>query len=204
MLTRRAFLKTTAATAAIAGSSNGLAALQGKRLESNDIPTLVFADENNPRAAVFANSWSRGSTPVPSTTARDVAGQMGEIDHFCRIHPDGIVFGLTRDSDFFVLEHTAAQRGFSVHYRATHDFRGAVLVHEIDAPQAVALSLNTSLERAGAAWPQMLASALPLIARAQGALTRTRTTVATSYNGADSGYLVSWMLKATTASIDGS
>ncbi len=196
MLTRRAFLKSTVAASAIAGST-GLAALQSKRLESHDIPTLVFADENNLQATLFANTWN-GSAPLPSATARDVAGQMGEIDNFCRTHPDGIVFGLTRDSDFFVLEHTAAQRGFSVHYRATHDFRGAALVHDIDAPHAVALPLSTSLQQARAAWPQMLASALPLIAQAQGTLTRAKTTVAATYNRADSGYLVSWMLKANS------
>lgn len=198
MLTRRAFLKTTVAASALAGST-GLAALHSERLESHGIPTLVFADESNPQATLFANTWN-GSAPLLSATARDVAGQMGEIDNFCRTHPNGIVFGLTRDSDFFVLEHTAGQRGFSVHYRAIHDFRGVALIHEIDAPHAVALPLSTSLQQARAAWPQMLAGALPLIARAEGTLTRAKTTVAATYNGADSGYLVSWMLKANNAS----
>lgn len=196
MLTRRAFLKSTVAASALAGST-GLAALQGDRRQVGELPSLVFTDEIDPQAALFANAWSNGAAPIPAATARDVADQIGEIDRFCQTCPNGIVFGLTRDSDFFVLEHTAAQRGFSVHYRATHDFRGTSLVHQIDAPLSVALPLTASLRQAQTAWPQLLAGALPLIAHAQGAITRANTTVAAAYSGADSGYLLSWMLKVT-------
>lgn len=199
MLTRRAFLKTSVAASAIAGSTS-LGALQSARLNTNDVPTLVFADENNPQATLFSGAWATGSGPMPSSTERDVTGQIAEIESFCNANPNGLVFGLTRDSDFFVLEHTAAQMGFSLHYRGVHDFRETALLHEIDAPHTVALPLAKHLQQAQEAWPQMLAGALPLIAQADGPQTRTKVAVPAVYQPEESGYLMSWMLKANNAS----
>lgn len=204
MLTRRSFLKTTLATGAAVATtgSTAAAALQSARVNTATVPALIFADGNYAQTSEFSATLSQAA-PTPSLSHvdkssidKDVLQQIGKVEEFCKTTPQGVLIGLTRDSDFFILEHTAAQHGFALHYKGVHDFRGEVMRHEISAPDTLAPELAKTLAHAEDAWPQQLARIAPGILEARGEASNAETLAALSYRSDEPGYLVSWILKA--------
>ena len=215
MLTRRTFLKTTlgASTVVATAGSAGVAALQSTLLETNSVPVLVFADGGYEQTLAFSAALSATLPSAPdlnpitnpvqnkarqtlSHIDKDVAAQIREVDDFCGSNPDGALIGLTRDSDFFILEHTAAQHGFKLHYKGVHDFRGELMRHQVSAPGALAPALADTLSKAQHSWPQQLAGIAPSIVQAQGELLEAEAQATLDYQNDEPGYLVSWLLKA--------
>ena len=209
MLTRRAFLKTTATASAVSAtlaSQATSAALHSIRQDTGTTPLLVFSDGDQGQTAQFSAALSsekiaeqsspRLASSLHSRIHKDVADQIREVDDFCRSTPQGVLIGLTRDSDFFILAHTAAQHGFELHYKGVHDFRGQEMRHEINAPQGIASALAKTLQQAQHQWPQQLANVTPTIIEAQGSLRTEEVQATLEYRSDDPGYLVSWILKA--------
>ncbi|MBQ0799504.1 MAG: hypothetical protein KBT63_09475 [Porticoccaceae bacterium] len=212
MLTRRTFLKTTlgASTLAATAGSAGVAALQSTLLNNNSVPVLVFADGGYEQTLAFSTVFSTISsstsntdplsTPSPTKQTlshidKDVAAQIREVDDFCGTNADGVLIGLTRDSDFFILEHTAAQHGFKLQYKGVHDFRGEFMRHQVSAPETLAPVLADTLNKAQHSWPQQLARIAPTIVQAQGELVDVELQTTLNYQNDEPGYLVSWLLK---------
>ena len=194
MLTRRAFLKTTLAASATL-SSTALLALQSRQQNLSDAPFLIFADETNAQAATFSSALAS----TPSYIHRDVTAQLAEVESFCKEQPKGVLFGLTRDSDFMVLEQAAMGHGFSVHYKGIHDFRNTQMRHQVQAPQSFARTLASAMQEAQYDWPRQLANAAPLIAAMHSKNATDQSVeealVSLEYRNGDPGYLVSWMMK---------
>jgi hypothetical protein len=194
MLTRRAFLKTTIAATAAVGSATSVA-LQSNRHNIDQIPLLIFTDNSDPKVKLFSGSLATSLVSEISCIDKDVATQIGEVTDFCHRNPEGLLYGLTRDSDFFVLEHTAAQQGFSLHYKGVHDFRAELMRHQVDAPRGIAGPLINAFKQAEDKWPEVLGGAAQLIAASGGNIIAEETLVALDYSTGDPGYLVSWMMK---------
>lgn len=203
MLTRRSFLKTTLATSAVVATTGATAAvaLQSALIDTAEVPVLIFADGSYGQTSEFSAALSIDSNAAskltpPSYIDKDVLEQLNEVEAFCQTTPQGVLMGLTRDSDFFILEHTAAQHGFRLHYKGVHDFRDEAMRHEITAPDTLAPALAETLAQAKHTWPQQLARVVPEIIEAQGQAGNAEALAALNYRNDEPGYLVSWILKA--------
>lgn len=103
-------------------------------------------------------------------------------------------FGLTRDSQFFVIEQMAGALGYCLGYHGVHDYRDGGLRHCLHGASDRVNRLAQALRLAGAAWAEPLAATIPALSH-----DRTRDTLVEvrgdASRPADSGgYLVSWCL----------
>jgi hypothetical protein len=103
-------------------------------------------------------------------------------------------FGLTPDSDYFVIAQMAAALGYRVGYHGVHDYRAAQLQHVLTGSPQLVDALAQTFDVAGTDWATHLASAVVAISHDSSRGARV-TVCGGSPRPADSGgYLVSWSL----------
>lgn len=190
MLSRRTFIKSALATnvALLATPSQ---ALQHALSSSEDTPLLVFADEHALNSKHFISNVADSKSNIDL----DIGQHFDLLKQFCKESPQGLVSGLTRDSDFFVLEQVAKDFGFYTQYSATHRYAGNTVTHEVSTSKDAADLIALSLENAKDQWPQWLADHMRILPRGNSQLV-TKKTQATFANTTQHDFLVSWSLSS--------
>ncbi|MBV1951708.1 MAG: hypothetical protein KUG64_05890 [Cycloclasticus sp.] len=191
MLTRRTFIKSALASnvALLATPSH---ALQLALDNNQDKPLLVFADER----ALNAKEFISQVNDQKENLDLDIGQHFDVLTKFCKESPHGHIAGLTRDSDFFVLEQLAKDHGFYVNYSATHSYDGQTLTHEITAPKEPANLIATALKNAADQWPNWLAKNMHSLPQSHQAMITTKRQL-TVPNTQQHNFLVSWSLSAS-------
>ena len=103
-------------------------------------------------------------------------------------------FGLTRDSQYFLIEQMAGACGYRHGYHGVHDYRDGGLRHHLHGARDRIDGLAQALRDAGQAWAVPLAAAMPALARDSTRDTRIATRGDASRPADSGGYLVSWCL----------
>jgi len=190
MLSRRTFIKSALATnvALLATPSQ---ALQQVLTSADEIPLLVFADEHALNSKHFISSVVDNKSNIDL----DIGQHFELLRKFCKESPQGLVSGLTRDSDFFVLEQVAKDFGFYTQYSATHRYSGNTLTHEVSTSKDSAELIVSSLKNAKNQWPQWLANHMRVLPRGNSQLVTKKTQI-TLANTDQHDFLVSWSLSS--------
>ena len=193
MLTRRVFLQNTLSSAAalpLLANAGGVVTGQGINSAGK---VLIFSEESCTDSRAFSRSL-----PVRSLNA-DPSVQLLELkDSFAAGEFDSVM-GLTRNSNYFLIDQIAIREGYFTVYKGVHDYQPDGLIHELHGDPALVSTLAGHLALSDAQWA-------PALARASGALCVCRALegmqrVATDIpRPKDSpGYLVSWVLQARLA-----
>ena len=103
-------------------------------------------------------------------------------------------FGLSRDSQFFLIEQMASELGYRLGYQGRHDYRDGALRHRLNGARGVLDALAPQLRDAGAAWTAPLARALPALVSDRSRGAEVELKVAAPRPPDSGGYLVSWCL----------
>ena len=190
MLSRRTFIKSALATnvAILATPSQ---ALQQVLSRTGELPALVFADEHALNSKRFISSVVDNKSNIDL----DIGQHFELLRQFCKESPEGLVSGLTRDSDFFVLEQVAKDFGFYTQYSATHRHSGNTLTHEVSTSKESADFIASSLKNAKDQWPQWLANHMRVLPRGNTQLVTKKTQI-TLTNTDQHDFLVSWSLSS--------
>ena len=191
MLSRRTFIKSALATnvAVLATPSH---ALQLVLNSNNERPLLVFADSSALNSTNFISTVKDQSASIEL----DIGQHFELLSKFCKESPSGQITGLTRDSDFFVLEQVAKDFGFFPKYSAIHTYDGNVLTHEVTANKKSADVISSSLANAKEDWPTWLADNMLMLPRKASEMVTTKRQLTVS-NAKQHNYLVSWSLSAS-------
>lgn len=190
MLSRRTFIKSALASN-IALLATPSLALQQVLASSQDIPLLVFADDH----ALNSKHFISNVEDKNSNLDLDIGQHFDLLRKFCKESPNGQITGLTRDSDFFVLEQVAKDFGFYTQYSATHRYANDTLVHEVSTSKESAELIASSLKNAKAQWPQWLANNMRILPRGNSEFITSKTQL--SLPDADQhDFLVSWSLSS--------
>ena len=103
-------------------------------------------------------------------------------------------FGVSRDSQFFLIEQMASELGYRLGYQGSHAYRDGTLRHRLSGAQRVLDTLAPQLRSAGAAWAAPLARALPALISDRSRSAEVELKVAAARPPDSAGYLVSWCL----------
>ncbi len=190
MLSRRTFIKSALASN-IAILATPSLALQQVLTSSQDIPLLVFADDH----AINSKNFISKVEDKNSNIDLDIGQHFDLLRKFCKESPNGQITGLTRDSDFFVLEQIAKDFGFYVQYSATHRYTDGTLVHEVSSSEESAELIASSLKNAKSQWPQWLANNMRILPRGNSEFTTTKTELSIP-DAEQHDFLVSWSLSS--------
>jgi len=157
-----------------------------------DHSLLIFSDETSAQAQQFAGQLN---TPH-SNIEKDVGLHFDTFNRFHREQPTGWITGLTRDSDFFILEQMAATKGYRTVFSAIHETNNNTVTHQVsssvDKAHLIADSLAQSLEN----WPSWLANNITSLAHHELATAQANSQAGSSTNNE---YLVSWLLIPSTS-----
>ena len=190
MLSRRIFIKSALATH-VGIMANSSQALQLSLNNAQDIPVLVFADDK----ALNSKNYIANITDEISNVDLDIGQHFDLLRKFCKESPGGQVIGLTRVSDFFVLEQVAKDYGFYVQYSGTHTYKDNTLTHEISSSNEYAELIALSLKNANELWPQWLAKNMRIFPRRNEENITIKSQLTIS-NTAQHDFLVSWSLSS--------
>lgn len=102
--------------------------------------------------------------------------------------------GLTRDSQYFLIEQMASGRGYRRGYHGVHDYRDGSLRHSLSGARERVDGLAQALQLAGAAWAVPLAAAMPTLSHDPTRDTRVEVHSDATRPADSGGYLVSWCL----------
>lgn len=191
MLSRRTFIKSALATN-VAMLATPSQALQLFINNDKSKPLLVFADSNALNSTTFMSTVKEQSARI----TLDIGQHFDLLKKFCVESPNGQVAGLTRDSDFFVLEQVAKDFGFYPHYSAIHSYNNNTLTHEVTAAQEPAEIITSSLVNAQENWPTWLADNMQKLPRSSDKI-MTKKSQLTVSNTQKHDYLVSWSFSAS-------
>jgi len=189
MLSRRTFIK-SALVANAALLTNPSQALQLVLDNVQGQPLLTLADEKSPAAKQFITHVSYDN----SSLGLDIGVQFERVKQFCSESPNGLISGLTRDSDFFVIEQLAKDYGFYPSYSANHIQQGNNLSHEVSASQQSADLIAHALAQAGEQWPVWLAHNTQLLPQGHQPMVASKSQIQSTHAAQD--FLVSWSLSA--------
>jgi hypothetical protein len=176
---RRSFIKTSL----LAGGLPIAAVLPMAHADGTTIRTLVDPTCSDARAFARAH----GTT----------ASTLDRVYHdgaFVAAHAQ-CWFGLTRDSDYFIMTQRAAEHGYRAGYVGVHDYRDGSLRHTLRGARQLLVLLGAAITAAPARWPQILAHALPLLAASDHADQHLNLRSAITRPADSGGYLVSWCLR---------
>jgi hypothetical protein len=171
MMTKRDFIKSTAAAGAAAGFIRpALATSALATVAPTFAPTAIAAviyDDRLPESRAFAFEFAqRGIQPFE--TGDDVATLWnGALGTLLEERPKARIAGLTVTDDFEALRRLAAERSLSTLYEGSHDFRPTRMTTEIVHSGPRSPDFVWMMRDAGADWPPTLAHAV-LVARLTG------------------------------------
>ncbi len=178
MLCRRTFLK---AALAVSVMPTLISAAAPRR----ELGMFVVVDGRCGDARSFIDCCAMAPLPA-SDTAAVLAALMRDSTRTC--------CGLTRDSQYFLIEQMAGAHGFRVGYHGVHDYRDGSLRHQLSGAREPIDGLAHALRDAGPAWAVPLAAAMPALSHHNTRDTHVEV-LSDAPRPADSGgYLVSWCL----------
>lgn len=135
---------------------------------------------------------------LPNQVACIPADPLDYLDDFVHAIRDDAcdaVFGLTRDSNQFLLTQLAAAHGFRVTYSGIHDARDGAVRHTLQGDLRTLERVALGLAVRAAAWPETLADLSATLLGASASKLRRR--IASGVPAAKNGlpYLTSWTLR---------
>lgn len=192
MLKRRDFLKTSAvvATAASTGILNAHARPANEPASIQQIH-FVLVDEELEDSIAFAQALTaRGALAF---SVQDDIGRLWFGELGAAFKPGHAIAGLTSHSELLVSAEFARQHGARIRFEGAHDCRGSdTLAHSLRlAAQDEALS--AALVSADTAWPRVLASHLPDLAKCD-VMRVTSCSTSTQRTASHPGSLYSWVI----------
>jgi hypothetical protein len=200
VLTRRTFIKSTlvANMALVAPASLALSAIKN---EHGAQPLLIFTDENSANANLFSQQFSESNVNESQAGINlDIGLHFDTFNTFCKEKPNGWISGITRDSDFFVLQQLATQHGYHTAYFATHTVSKNTLEHRVTSSAKKAPLLAQALNDAGARWPTWLADNLATLQTKTVANSTANSPIQSLSQADDNHVLASWLLIPSNSS----
>ena len=185
MSTRRDFLFSVLATAALPGAV-GAAGFD----RSN--PVRVIAETACADARAFGGHFSLGKR-TPSIDPRNF---LFSLERELASERPTFVYGLTRESNRFLVEQCAGAYGYRRVYLGDHRYRKGGLLHCLEGGTTALDELARSFGRGPMRWTGILSQALPLLSRADPGTQRLEVFAATRRPADSSGHLVSWLLRS--------
>ena len=116
-----------------------------------------------------------------------------DLDRSMRRSEFDIVFGLTRDSNFVLIEQYALANSYQLHYHGTHRYQGQKILHSLKGGQALVGSLSDQIADKQAQWPAAV-SQVPLLSQ-YNKVTMVNREIRSSHPHPSQGrgHLVSWL-----------
>lgn len=179
MISRRGFLKVTLAAGVMPALAHADTLAGGDRL-------LAIVVE--PACADMREFLATSTQPVLRTA------NAGALMDALGATPLRRCFGLSCDSQFFLVEQMAAALGYRLAYHGVHDYRDGRLRHQLTGARAAVDELAQAFAQSGAAWSTALAHALPQLARTRARGSQAIVVSDTPRPTDSGGYLVSWCL----------
>ena len=187
MLSRRVFLLSAFAV-------SGLPLLSPVAWSKDDSAkkVLVLSENSCSDSSTFASCL-----PVTSIEA-DPSLLLQEMDKSLREKEYEFVFGLSRDSNFVLIEQYAQQNAYRLHYHGSHQYHGNTLKHSLQGSRVLIESLSPELSESKS-WASVLAQ-VPALTDYSDAQMLSHKIETRSITPADSsGHLVSWLFKSRRA-----
>ncbi len=183
MLSRRVFLLSAFAVSGLplltrAAWSRGLSAAK----------VLVLSENGCSDSSAF-------SSCLPNTQIEaDPSLLLQELDKSLRQKEYEFIFGLSRDSNFVLIEQYAQQNAYRLHYHGSHQYQGNSLRHSLQGNKEVLDSLSSKLSENNS-WTRVL-SQIPTMSdySDEGMLSRQMQT-GRKMPASSSAHLVSWLFK---------
>lgn len=186
MLSRRTFIKSSLAAnlALIAQPSMALSISQNSQ---ENYSLLIFSDESSSQAQQFTGQLSKPHSAIE----KDVGLHFDTFNQFHNEQPTGWITGLTRDSDFFILQQMAAEKGYRTVFSAIHETSNNSVTHQVTSSLGKADLIAGSLSQSKDKWPSWLANNIASLAHHESAMAHANSQASSS---SDNEYLVSWLL----------
>jgi len=188
MLSRRIFLLSSFAVPA-------LSLLQRTALGEDLLSSKVLVlSENN---CVDTNAFS---TCLPASYIEtDPSSILLELDRGFREGEYELVFGLTRDSNFVLVEQYAQAASYRLHYQGIHQYNARGLSHKLTADKNVVAELTNQIQIETENWTRTIGR-VPVLSSYENPLLVSadlQTDVHCPLHGP--GQLVSWLFKRNLA-----
>ena len=182
MLSRRVFLLSAFAVP-------GLSMLQRMTMASEREPAkvLVLSENSCEDTQVF-------SSYLPATQIEaDPSSILQDLDNSFRQREYEFVFGLSRDSNFVVVEQYAQSSSYSLAYHGVHKYDVDGMSHSLKGNKEVLESVSTQLVKTAGHWTRAI-SQIPALSNYQDRqlCSRLSNTVG-SCSAEGPGQLVSWL-----------
>ena len=185
MLSRRTFLQASLSVSAVPLLSQ----LADAEVLATTRKILVFAEDVCPDTERFARTV--GATQIGS----DPSEQLLRLQEMLASGDYDAVFGLTRNSNQFLVEQYAQTQRYYPSYKGVHEYNAQGLDHRLNGDSEVVAGLATRLVLSPAEWAATVAKSANLICRSC-ALTENQTVqTALARPEEGPGYLVSWMFQ---------
>ncbi len=188
MLSRRVFLLSAFALP-------GLPLLQrsalGKELLSSKI--LVLAENNCSDTSIF-------STCLPSTLIEaDPSAVLLELDSNFQSGEYEFVFGLSRDSNFVLIEQYAQSSSYRLAFQGRHKYGSKGMSHNLHGNQEVIRNLSSQIVDESEDWAKTI-SKVPVLSNYQDSqMVSEELHTSHIYPSLSPGHLVSWLFKREQA-----
>jgi hypothetical protein len=170
---------------------SGLSLLQRTALAelSNSKKILVVTEENCPDSCAFASY-------LPSTRIEtDPGSLLLDLDTGFKQGKYDIVFGLTRDSNYVLIEQYAQASSYQLRYEGRHQYNSGGLSHTLRANENVVNELTRQINRKADAWSQIITRVPVLSNHSAQKLISTVLQSKSACPKQSPGQLVSWLFK---------
>ncbi len=152
MVSRRSFIKSSM----VAGLAPGL--LHAQTADRHDDATVLVVDGDCADTRHFTRQCRLHRLEInDSIELVETLAQGGQAR----------LFGLTRDSSYFIVASMSALHGYRLTYHGVHDFRDGQCRHQLRGEPDAMNALVANLPPAGALWTCALAEALPRLGNTQ-------------------------------------
>jgi hypothetical protein len=188
MLSRRTFLQASLSVTAVPL----LSPLTSAEALSAPLNILVFAEDVCPDSRRFARSLGArhlGADPSEQLQALQATLASEEYD---------AVFGLTRNSNQFLIEQYGQAQRYYPSYKGVHEYNEQGLLHQLNGDKEVVAALADNLLASPSQWATAIAASAPLICRSCAPTISQVIQTSVSRPQESPGYLVSWMLQRST------
>ncbi|NKB35747.1 MAG: hypothetical protein GKR93_01070 [Gammaproteobacteria bacterium] len=187
MLSRRVFLLSAFAVSGLplltsVASSTGYSSKK----------VLVLSENGCSDSSAFASCL-----PVKPIEA-DPSLLLQELDKSLREKEYEFVFGLSRDSNFVLIEQYAQQNAYRLHYHGSHQYQRNTLTHSVRGNKEILESLSSQLS-GNESWTSVLGQIPTLSDYADESMLSGKIESIRSAPANSSGHLVSWLFKVRQA-----
>lgn len=182
MFTRRVFLQSAFA---LSGLSLWRNAFPGLITGSSHI--LVIAEDSCPDTQSFAQCLPANHIGLdPAQLLTDIEGGIKTAEY-------DAVFGLTRDSNYVLLEQTVRASSYRLYYEGRHRYSATGLLHRLTADKVLIRELKTQIEANADDWVKTITQIPATLNHDRQNLIRDEIQTKTPCPDTSPGYLVSWL-----------